>query len=188
MILLAALSLPLQGGALISRTLLRGESLGRRCSCERDIAARHRNEIRKKKTHVFPLLLFFLFLSLSLKKKKKKLQVYVEHDIDSSEAETPVVDFIVNDEAVLATTAPGREEVARVLSSVGFTDEMQASAVASLSGGWKMKLALARAMLMKADILLLDEPTNHLDVTNVAWLENYLVRSFFEFWKFFFRG
>jgi hypothetical protein len=38
-----------------------------------------------------------------------------------------------------------------------------------------MKLALARAMLMRADILLLDEPTNHLDVANVAWLENYLV-------------
>ena len=56
---------------------------------------------------------------------------------------------------------------------------MQASAVASLSGGWKMKLALARAMLMKADILLLDEPTNHLDVTNVAWLENFLVSLIF---------
>jgi ABC-type phosphate transport system ATPase subunit len=38
-----------------------------------------------------------------------------------------------------------------------------------------MKLALARAMLLKADILLLDEPTNHLDTTNVAWLEHYLV-------------
>lgn len=37
-----------------------------------------------------------------------------------------------------------------------------------------MKLALARAMLFKADILLLDEPTNHLDVVNIAWLENYL--------------
>ncbi|CAI4211264.1 unnamed protein product [Parascedosporium putredinis] len=46
--------------------------------------------------------------------------------------------------------------------------------VGSLSGGWKMKLALARAMLQKADVLLLDEPTNHLDVTNVKWLENYL--------------
>merc|ERR1712226_1629549 len=42
------------------------------------------------------------------------------------------------------------------------------------SGGWRMKLALARAMLQKADILLLDEPTNHLDVINVAWVKNYL--------------
>ncbi|KAG1404625.1 hypothetical protein G6F60_004193 [Rhizopus arrhizus] len=48
-------------------------------------------------------------------------------------------------------------------------------AIGELSGGWKMKLALARAMLMNADILLLDEPTNHLDVVNVAWLENYLL-------------
>jgi elongation factor 3 len=100
--------------------------------------------------------------------------VYVEHDIDASQAETPVLDFIVADANVVATTAPSKEEVAKVLSSVGFTAEMQADPVASLSGGWKMKLALARAMLMKADILLLDEPTNHLDVSNVAWLENYL--------------
>jgi elongation factor 3 len=46
--------------------------------------------------------------------------------------------------------------------------------VAALSGGWKMKLALARAMLMKADIFLLDEPTNHLDTKNVAWIVEYL--------------
>jgi elongation factor 3 len=51
----------------------------------------------------------------------------------------------------------------------------QAKLITEISGGWKMKLALARAMLLKADILLLDEPTNHLDTTNVAWLENYLV-------------
>ena len=61
-----------------------------------------------------------------------------------------------------------------MLASVGFTPDMQQQPVASLSGGWKMKLALARAMLMKAVIMLLDEPTNHLDVTNVAWLVNYL--------------
>jgi len=100
--------------------------------------------------------------------------VYVEHDIDASQAETPVLDFIVSDASVVATTAPSKEEVATVLGSVGFTADMQAAPVASLSGGWKMKLALARAMLMKADILLLDEPTNHLDVHNVAWLEAYL--------------
>jgi elongation factor 3 len=61
------------------------------------------------------------------------------------------------------------------LKEVGFNDELLAKGVAALSGGWKMKLALVRAMLQKADILLLDEPTNHLDVHNVAWLQNYLV-------------
>jgi elongation factor 3 len=67
-----------------------------------------------------------------------------------------------------------REEIESQLTSVGFTPAMLEMVITSLSGGWKMKLALARAMLMKADILLLDEPTNHLDTTNVAWLENYL--------------
>eukprot|EP00899_Mesostigma_viride_P008304 jgi/Mesvir1/17475/Mv08750-RA.1 len=101
--------------------------------------------------------------------------VYVEHDIDASEAATAVVDFVFQD-PVLARYGerPCRKEVETVLESVGFTDTMRQAAVSTLSGGWKMKLALARAMLMRADILLLDEPTNHLDTTNVAWLENYL--------------
>ncbi|KAI8979028.1 P-loop containing nucleoside triphosphate hydrolase protein [Pilobolus umbonatus] len=99
--------------------------------------------------------------------------VYVEHDIDGSEADTGLVDFIVSSEGV---ECHDRNEVARILSNYGFTDEMvNYQAIGSLSGGWKMKLALARAMLMNADILLLDEPTNHLDVVNVAWLENYLL-------------
>jgi ATPase subunit of ABC transporter with duplicated ATPase domains len=52
---------------------------------------------------------------------------------------------------------------------------LQARPVGALSGGWKMKLALSRAILQKADILLLDEPTNHLDVANVKWLMDYLM-------------
>jgi elongation factor 3 len=96
---------------------------------------------------------------------------YVEHDIDGSEADTSVLQFILSDKRILAAEA----EVIETLASVGFNDERQKHAIGSLSGGWKMKLALARAMLFKADILLLDEPTNHLDVVNVAWLENYLV-------------
>ncbi|KAI0933534.1 hypothetical protein AcV5_005657 [Taiwanofungus camphoratus] len=95
---------------------------------------------------------------------------YVEHDIDGSEADTAVLDFILADKRILAN----KEEIVETLASVGFSDERQKQAIGSLSGGWKMKLALARAMLFKADILLLDEPTNHLDVVNVAWLENYL--------------
>jgi elongation factor 3 len=95
---------------------------------------------------------------------------YVEHDIDGSEEDTSVLEFIVSDKRIQAT----KEEIVEALASVGFSDERQAQPIGSLSGGWKMKLALARAMLFKADILLLDEPTNHLDVVNVAWLEGYL--------------
>ena len=95
---------------------------------------------------------------------------YVEHDIDGSEADTSVLQFILSDSRINANEA----EIIETLASVGFSDERQKQAIGSLSGGWKMKLALARAMLFKADILLLDEPTNHLDVINVAWLENYL--------------
>ncbi|KAF8758730.1 Chromatin organization modifier domain [Rhizoctonia solani] len=95
---------------------------------------------------------------------------YVEHDIDGSDEDTSVLQFILNDKRVLCD----KKEVIETLESLGFNDERQGHAIGSLSGGWKMKLALARAMLFKADILLLDEPTNHLDVVNIAWLENYL--------------
>ncbi|KAF8626202.1 hypothetical protein AX15_004892 [Amanita polypyramis BW_CC] len=95
---------------------------------------------------------------------------YVEHDIDGSEEETSVLQFIIDDKRVEAPET----EIKETLASVGFSEERQKSSIGSLSGGWKMKLALARAMLFKADILLLDEPTNHLDVVNIAWLENYL--------------
>ena len=95
---------------------------------------------------------------------------YVEHDIDGSDEDTTVLQFIISDKRIQATEA----EVIEALGTVGFNDERQQTSIGSLSGGWKMKLALARAMLFKADILLLDEPTNHLDVVNVAWLESYL--------------
>lgn len=94
--------------------------------------------------------------------------VYVEHDIDGTHAETSVLDF------VYAGDVGTKEAIRAKLEEFGFSDEMIAMPIASLSGGWKMKLALARAVLKNADILLLDEPTNHLDTVNVAWLVNYL--------------
>lgn len=106
--------------------------------------------------------------------KEELRTVYVAHDIDASVSDTPVVDFIFQDPVVQEAKQPSREHVIEVLTEVGFSSELQAAPIASLSGGWKMKLALARAMLIGADILLLDEPTNHLDSTNVAWLINYL--------------
>jgi elongation factor 3 len=96
--------------------------------------------------------------------------VFVEHNLQASEAELSVFDFCIQEERFKVRS----DEVRDSLKSVGFTDDMLAQAVGSLSGGWKMKLELARAMLENADILLLDEPTNHLDVNNVKWLMDYL--------------
>jgi elongation factor 3 len=95
---------------------------------------------------------------------------YVQHDIDGSEAEISVKDWVFADKRLQATP----EEMLATLEAVGFDAKKQVAGIGSLSGGWKMKLALARAILFKADILLLDEPTNHLDVLNVTWLIDYL--------------
>ena len=95
---------------------------------------------------------------------------YVQHDIDGSEAEISIIDWVASDKRLDVSI----DEIKTTLDSVGFDAKKQQHSIGSLSGGWKMKLALARAMLFKADILLLDEPTNHLDVVNVTWLIDYL--------------
>jgi len=102
--------------------------------------------------------------------------VFVEADIQGEQSHLSCVEYVFVDEKIQAMNIP-KEEVRKVLATVGFTEDGKAKpdhAVSTLSGGWRMKLALARAMLQKADILLLDEPTNHLDVINVAWVKNYL--------------
>jgi elongation factor 3 len=98
---------------------------------------------------------------------------FVEHN-QGEDADISILEFVAKDPDVASA---GRERISEVLAEVGFTagpEGRQSEMVGSLSGGWKMKLALARAMLMKADVLLLDEPTNHLDVANVKWLQDYL--------------
>ncbi|KAF9972278.1 translational elongation factor EF-1 alpha [Actinomortierella ambigua] len=97
--------------------------------------------------------------------------VFVEHNLQAEQADLPVIEFILSDEKIKELE---KAKVIEMLESVGFDNAKQNQAVGSLSGGWKMKLELARAILLNADILLLDEPTNHLDVANVAWLQNYL--------------
>lgn len=98
---------------------------------------------------------------------------FVEHN-QGEDADLSILEYISRDPRFADES---QERIISVLDEVGFTagpEGRQSHKVGSLSGGWKMKLALARAMLMRADVLLLDEPTNHLDVGNVKWLQEYL--------------
>ncbi|MGH7803884.1 MAG: ABC-F family ATP-binding cassette domain-containing protein, partial [Candidatus Binatia bacterium] len=61
-----------------------------------------------------------------------------------------------------------------ILGGLGFRDEVIDDDVGKLSGGWKMRVALARILLLRPDALLLDEPTNHLDIESIIWLEQFL--------------
>ncbi len=61
-----------------------------------------------------------------------------------------------------------------VLAGLSFSQEMMDGDVGNLSGGWKMRVALARILLMRPDVMLLDEPSNHLDLESLIWLENFL--------------
>src|SRR5436305_4496148 len=61
-----------------------------------------------------------------------------------------------------------------VLAGLSFSPEMMDGDVGALSGGWKMRVALARILLMRPDVMLLDEPSNHLDLESLIWLEQFL--------------
>jgi ATPase subunit of ABC transporter with duplicated ATPase domains len=61
-----------------------------------------------------------------------------------------------------------------VLAGLGFSQEMMEGDVGALSGGWKMRVALGRILLMRPDAMLLDEPSNHLDLESIIWLEEFL--------------
>ena len=77
-------------------------------------------------------------------------------------------------EAIDGFSAEAR--AARLLHGLGFADDELKQSVSDFSGGWRMRLNLARALMCRSDILLLDEPTNHLDLPAILWLERWLRR------------
>ncbi|KAI9481389.1 MAG: P-loop containing nucleoside triphosphate hydrolase protein [Benjaminiella poitrasii] len=95
----------------------------------------------------------------------------VDYNSQVADSSLKIIDYVAADELLKNLS---RSEIEKSLRDVGFDDNRLEMSASALSGGWKMKLELARALLSKADILLLDEPTNHLDVTNIKWLEDYL--------------
>jgi ATP-binding cassette subfamily F protein 3 len=69
-----------------------------------------------------------------------------------------------------------QSRAARLLSGLSFTPAQQQQAVNSFSGGWRMRLNLAQALMCRSDVVLLDEPTNHLDLDAVIWLQDWLIK------------
>ena len=106
------------------------------------------------------------------------ITVYVECEIIGEKADNTVLEYIMTDEKIKQNGC-SEETVTEMLTSMGFGVSRTAAAidagVSTLSGGWRMKLALSRAMLLNPDMLLLDEPTNHLDQFAIKWLTDYLI-------------
>jgi len=94
----------------------------------------------------------------------------VRQDIEFEDTDTRVMQYMLS--ATKGTRS--EQEIKTVLTDMGFCVQMLLNPIRELSGGWRMKLTLAGAILSSADMLLLDEPTNHLDSGSIAWLIAYL--------------
>merc|ERR1719230_280494 len=104
---------------------------------------------------------------------KEIRSVYVECDVSAADADFICWEFIHQD-PVIQKMGRTKEQVIDMMRSCTFSDTLIFGPVGSLSGGWRMRLALSRAMLKDPELLLLDEPTNHVDVHGVAWLTKYI--------------
>jgi ATP-binding cassette subfamily F protein 3 len=93
-------------------------------------------------------------------------------DADPDHAGEALADLHHRFEAIGGYTA--RPRAATLLAGLGFVDARHGDPVSSFSGGWRMRLNLAQALMCRSDLLLLDEPTNHLDLDAVLWLEDWL--------------
>ena len=111
-------------------------------------------------------------LATVLAADRERTRLMAELDRDPDPARIAEIEARI--ETIGARAAPAR--AARILAGLGFGAEMQETPLDALSGGWRMRVALAAVLFAEPDLLLLDEPTNHLDLEASLWLERYLRR------------
>ncbi|GCB68224.1 ATP-binding cassette sub-family F member 1 isoform X2 [Scyliorhinus torazame] len=127
-------------------------------------------EVRADDTAAVDAVLKADMKRLKLLEEERQLQALLEKGDDRAGERLQKVY-----EELRATGAAAAEAKARrILAGLGFTPEMQNRPTKKFSGGWRMRVSLARALFMEPTLLMLDEPTNHLDLNAVIWLNNYL--------------
>ncbi|XP_050691355.1 ATP-binding cassette sub-family F member 3-like [Eriocheir sinensis] len=105
--------------------------------------------------------------------REKEIQSRIAQGEQDDSLATQLSEVYAELQAIEADKAPAKASV--ILNGLGFNPEMQTRRTKEFSGGWRMRIALARALFSQPDLLLLDEPTNMLDMKAIIWLENYLM-------------
>lgn len=104
---------------------------------------------------------------------------FLENELQAEPGETKVMAISqelaeLHEEMRVHSFHNWEEQVTRVLKGLGFNDDTMYQSIETLSGGWKMRVEMAKLLLLAPEVLLMDEPTNHLDIHAIIWLESFL--------------